>query len=224
MKVLFSFILLLLFSTTIIVPVYAEEPEEPMLTEEKFFRQSIGVLWTYMGEETRSYVAEVRYGVLAEELLPNIFGQAGLVPTAIVSNIAYESNPAGEDGDAIWTEVTAYYDLLFDIEWLEGRAIYNDILLESYLGVGLGLIPIDNSWIGGYYLGSKGFKLYAECAYEIEDGLWPYFVYEYYIDSIDRDDRVSEGEIGIRYKDIYIKAENRLSEWIYAIGVTLAIE
>lgn len=225
MKVLFSFVLLLLFS----LPAFASDTERDELknaiVKEKFFRQSIGILWSYIGEDTRSYVAQVRYGLLADELLPNAFSQLGLVPTAVVSDIAYESNPASEDGDAIWTKVTVHYDNLFSVELLEGRAIYNDILLDSYLGAGFGLnlFPIDekaDGWIGAYYLGSGGFKLYAECVYEVTDDFWPYFIYEYYID----DEETNEGEFGMRYKDIYLKAENRQSEWIYAVGVTLVIE
>jgi hypothetical protein len=150
--------------------------------EYKFFREPIAVLWTYQGEGSESWVVEARYSIAAENVLPNIFGDLGFAPTEIVGGAIYESNPAGEGTDAIWTNVTCHYDDLLGVEWLEGRAIYQDTLLDSFLGAGLGLSPIDDSWVGCYFLGCEGYKVYAECAYpfsDTEDGLWCYGVYEY---------------------------------------------
>jgi len=205
----------------------AKAGEEPMtreaLTETvikaKFFREPVGILWTYFGEDTKSYALQMRHGFISHDVLPNPFGQMGLIPDAIIGDITYESNPYGETGDAIWTEVTAYYDSLFGYDWIEGRATYSDILLDSYIGAGLGFVPITDSWAGVYYLGNDGFELHAELAYPITDEMWSYFIYKYYTET-----EWNEAQLGIRYNDLYLRAENRLTEWIYAIGVTIAID
>jgi len=210
------------------VPIDNVEPTREVLTDtlikEKFFRKSVGILWTYFGEDTRSYALQMRHGFISSDVLPNAFGKIGLVPTAVVGDIIYESNPAGESGDAIWSRATAYYDNLFDYEFLEGRVIYQDIKLDAYLGAGIGFVPVHNSWIGGYYLGSDGFMFSAESAKALNEDFWIYGDVQYYTDNDDWKTAL-EGEIGVVYDDlIYATLQNRGDEFIYMMGVSYSLE
>lgn len=191
---------------------------------DKFFRAPLGVLWTYFGEDSRSYAIQMRHGFISNEVLPNPFSQLGLIPTAIVGDITYESNPSGETGDAVWSKATAYYDNLFDFDYLEGRVIYNDIKLDSFLGAGIGYVPVHNSWVGGYYLGSEGFMFSAEAAKAIDERFWLYGDLQYYVDNNEEWEGSIEGEIGIVFDDlIYAAVQNREDEFIYMIGVSHAL-
>ena len=204
------------FSLILILLIFICSPVLAGDDEEEFFREPIAILWGFAGEGSRSYVLEVRHSFESGVLLPDVFGQIGLIPDVVVGDVIYESNPDGEAKDAIWAKVTAHYDNLFGYEWLEGRASYSDELLGSYLGAGLGLSPIDNSWFGGYYLGSEGYKLYGEVAYPITDKWWGYGVLEYYTES-----EWVEGMAGLRFDGyIYIAAQNREDTWIYMLGIS----
>ena len=150
------------------IVVEDEVPTREALTDtlirDKFFRSPRAVLWTYFGEDANSYAIQIRHGFITTDILPSPLDQLGLMPSAAVGDIIYESNPSGEEGDAIWSRATIFYDNLFDFDFLEGRVIYQDIKLDSYLGAGIGFAPIHNSWIGGYYLGSEGFMISGEIA------------------------------------------------------------
>jgi len=208
------------------LPIFAHEndgvPTREAMTEEiirvKFFRKPLGVLWTSFGEDETSYVLQVRHGFVSNEILPNLFDQFGFVPTAITGDITYDSNPTGEEGAALWSRATAHYDKLFGNEYLEGRAIYQDIKLDSYLGAGVGFVPVHNSWIGGYYLGSKGYMLAAEVAKAIDEDFWVFATAQYYTDNDDWQDAL-EGEIGLVYDDlIWLSVQNEGEEFKYKIG------
>ena len=222
MKYLFSFIPLILLLFLLLASQTAFAKEEPLIEIEvpSFFRVPTAILWTYQGEGSHSYVIEMRYGIESSGLLPNIFGDIGLIPNEIVGDVIYESNPDGETGDAIWSKVTAYYDNLFDYDWLEGRAIYRDVAMDSYLGVGLGIAPIDNSWVGGYYLGGNGYLATAELAYPLGDKFWAYGILEYYSDG-----EWLDGETGIRFNDlIYLSVQNRRADYIYMLGISQPLQ
>lgn len=234
--ILVSLLALLLFAIMPLMAVGEDEIDikiEPLTREamteiiirDKFFRKPMGVLWTYFGEDSRSYAIQMRHGFISNDLLPNPFSQLGLIPTAIVGDITYESNPSGESGDAIWSRATAYYDNLFDFEYLEGRAIYQDIKLDSFLGVGIGYVPVHNSWIGGYYLGSEGYMFSAEAAKAFDERFWLYGDLQYYVDNNEEWEGSIEGEIGIVFDDtIYAAVQNREDEFIYMIGVSHILE
>lgn len=188
--------------------------------EGDFFRMPRAVLWTQYSDDelggSRSYVLEIKHGIDSSDILPDFFGQLGLIPSEIVGNIEYESSPKGEQGDAIWTHVTAYYDNLFGYHWLQGRALYKDILLDSYLGAGAGFVPTDNVWTGAYYLGSKGYEVALEGAYHIMNKTWGYGTVEYYTEG----ERL-EGEIGFIFDDyIHFAVENRKDSFIYKLGIS----
>lgn len=153
-------------------------------------------------------------------LMPPPFSDIGLAPTAVVGSLVYESNPAGETGDVIWSRVTAYYDNLFGSEWMEGRAIYEDQAQGAHLGSGIGFRPVGNIWIGAFYLTGGDFLFHGEGAYRINEN-WVAFGQIDYYDDLD----VWEGEVGFEIGDsAYAAVENRFDEWIIKLGAVYKLE
>jgi len=233
MRIIFSLICIMMMLSLSGI-AFAQAQEEPGEWEDlpsvngigspDFFRGPVAILWTFQGDNeegsSRSYALEARYGIMSGQILPNFFGQLGLVPDQIVGNLIYESNPYGESGDAIWSKITAHYDDLFDLEWLEGRAIYKDVLLDSYLGIGLGATFLDDTWLGMYYMGGHGYELYAEAAYPLGERFVGYGVLEYYSDG-----KWWDGKVGVVFDDlIHLAVENRKASYIYMIGITQPLD
>ncbi len=208
--------ILLLILPVKVAGAVGDENDEMAAADSHFFRSPVAILWTYQGEGSSSYVLQLRHQLLGDPLLPTVFGDLGLIPTAVVGDVIYESNPAKQAGDVIWSRATMYYDELFGYEFVQGRAIYRDIELDSYLGAGLGFSPIDDAWLGGYYLGGDGFMLSGEAAYGVTNSLWLYATADYYIDTSE-----AEGKAGVRFQDnIWLSVQNRVDSYIYAIGIS----
>jgi len=185
-----------------------------------WFRESKAIAWTYYGEDTREIGIEFQYEVSGVDLFPAFFTELGFSPTAIVGDVIYETNPAGETGNVIWSRVTAYYDNMFDVEGLEGRAIYNDFSQGSFLGSGIGYRPVGNMWLGGFYLEGGDWMVRSEGAYRVNP-MWVAFGrVEYYFDN-----ERWEGEAGFEYdRTVYITLENRNDEWIGKLGAAWPLD
>jgi len=193
-----------------------------------FFRQPATILWTFQGQGSKSYAVEVRYGFSTEIVLPDFFGKLGLAPTMVMGDILYESNPSGLEGGVIWSKAMAFYDDVFGYDWLEGRGVYEDEFVGSYLGAGIGFVPFDNSWVGAYYFGGDGWKISSEGAYELTDECWVYGIYDYYIDGELGADW-GDGQVGARIKIqdvsfLFLEAENRAADWFFKVGVSYILE
>lgn len=185
-----------------------------------WFREGKTILWTIYGEETKDASIEFQYSVAGIDLFPRFFSDIGLAPTAIVGNVIYESNPAGETGSVIWSRVTAYYDDLFDVKGLEGRAIYDDFTQGSYLGSGIGYRPVGNIWMGGFYLEGGDWMLRGETAYRLTPDWIAFGRTEYYLEN-----ELWEGLAGFEWqKKFYIAVENRNDEWIAKLGASWPLE